>query len=119
MTIRNMVEKDSLANKYAADAPYGTLHTADPGTAGNATSEVSGGSPAYARKAISWSTASGTGVVSGAPVFDVPSGTTVAFAGVASTNVAAAATLRDSFDITDQAFASQGTFTVTYTYTQT
>lgn len=119
MTIRVMSEKDSLANKYAADAPFGTLHTGDPGTAGNATSEVSGGSPAYNRKAISWSTASGTGVVSGAPVFDVPSGTTVTFAGVAATVTPTTNNLKDSVAVTSQAFASQGTYTVTFTYTQT
>lgn len=119
MSIRVMAEKDSLANKYAADAPYGTIHTSDPGTGGNATGEVSGGSPAYARKAISWSTASGTGVVTGAPTFDVPSGTTVTYAGVAASSTATTNDLKDSVAVTSQAFASQGTYQVTYTYTQT
>lgn len=114
-----MAEKDSLANKYAADAPFGAIFTADPGTSGTATGEVSGGSPAYNRKAISWSTASGTGVVTGAPVFDIPASTTCTFAAVASSVTPGAATLKDKVAVTSQAFASQGTYTVTFTYTQT
>jgi hypothetical protein len=55
-------------------ALYGSLHTADPGTTG--ASEVSGGSPAYARKAITWATPITTGSVSGGTItFDVPAGT--------------------------------------------
>lgn len=118
MAIQIMVEKDSLANKYATDAPYGAVFTADPGTSGSASGEVTGGSPAYNRKAISWSTASGTGIVTGAPVFDIPASTTVIFAAVASSVTPAAATLRDKVAVTSQTFASQGTYTVTFTYTQ-
>lgn len=114
-----MAEKDSLANKYAADAPYGAIFTSDPGTSGTATGEVTGGSPAYNRKAISWSTASATGVVTGAPVFDVPSGSTVTFAAACSSVTPGAATLKDKTSVTSQAFASQGTYTVTYTLTVT
>jgi hypothetical protein len=58
-------------------------------------------------------------VVTGAATFDVASGSTVAYFGVANTNVAAAATVRDSVSVTSQAFASQGTYAVTATYTQT
>lgn len=121
MTIRNGVEKDSLANKYAADAPYGALFSADPGTAGNATNELpASGSPAYGRKAWNWSTSSGgAGVVTGTATFDVPSGQTPAFIGVCVSSVRTTADVRDSFDSVDQAFASQGTYAVTATYTQT
>ena len=42
-------------------------------------SEVSGGSPAYARKAITWdAAASGEMAASNQPEFDIPTGTTVA-----------------------------------------
>lgn len=114
-----MAQKDALANAYGTAAPYGAVFTADPGTSGTATGEVTGGSPAYARKSIGWSTASGTGVITGAPTFDIPASTTVTYAGVCSTNVAAAATVRDKTTVTSQTFASQGTYTVTFTYTQT
>ena len=59
---------------------FASLHTAY-STSG--ASEVSGGSPAYARKAITWSAASsGSKAASSSPVFDVPAGTTVAFVGL-------------------------------------
>lgn len=122
MPIRNEVERNSLASRYALDAPHGALFTADPGTTGSATGEVPAtGSPAYARKTITgnWATGAASGsAVTGSAVFDVPSGTTVAFIGVASSAVHGAATIRDSFDSVDQAFSSQGTYTVSFTYTQ-
>ena len=49
---------------------YASLHTADPGQSG--TSEVTGGLPAYARKAITMGAASnGQIAASTQPVFDV------------------------------------------------
>jgi hypothetical protein len=59
---------------------FASLHTAYSATG---TNEVNGGSPAYARKAITWSSASGgSKSASSSPVFDVPPGTTVAFVGL-------------------------------------
>lgn len=53
------------------------LHSGDPGATG-ANNEISGGSPAYARRAITWNAAaSGNLDSSAAPEFDVPGGTTV------------------------------------------
>lgn len=118
MAIRNLTQRNALATAYGAAAPNGALFTADPGTADAATNELTTtGSPAYARKSIGWGAASAS-TITGAPVFDVYSGATVAFAGVCVSATRGTADVRDSFDITDQAFASQGTFTVTYTYTQ-
>jgi hypothetical protein len=121
MSIRNVTQRNALANAYATAAPYGCLFSADPGTADAATNELTGGSPAYARKTLTgtWATpAASASVVTGAATFDVASGSTVAYFGVANTNVAAAATVRDSVAVTSQAFASQGTYAVTATYTQ-
>lgn len=121
MAIGVEAQRNELASAYALAAPYGTLHTANPGTTGTATAEVTGGSPAYARKTITGNWATGTAsssAVTGSAVFDVGSGVTVEWAGVASTNVAGAATIRDSYDTPTQNFSSQGTYTVTYTYTQ-
>jgi hypothetical protein len=120
VTIRVGAQKDALANAYAAAAPHLAGFTADPGATGAATNELTGGSPAYARKALGWTTASGgTGQVSGSATLDVPAGSTLAFIAVCNTNVAGAATVRDTFDLTDQPFVSQGQETVSVTYTQT
>lgn len=65
--------KTTLLNAYLGAAVYASLHTADPGTTG--ASEATGGSPAYARKVITWGSPS-AGVVSGGTVtFDIPAGT--------------------------------------------
>lgn len=117
MAIRVLAQRNAMATAYGVAAPYGALFTADPGTSGTATGEVSGGSPAYARKAISWGGPSAS-AVTGAPVFDVPSGTTVTFAAVCASSTATTADVRDSAAVTSQAFSSQGTYTVTLTYTQ-
>jgi len=73
----NALRTSSGASIISA-ATYVSLHTADPGTTG--ASEATGGSPAYARKAITWGTptfSSGTETVSSAATitFDVPAGT--------------------------------------------
>lgn len=115
MAIRNLSQRNALATAYGAAAPYGAIFTADPGTSDTATGEVSGGSPAYARKAMSWSAAAAS-AITGAPVFDVPAGTTVTYFGVCTS--ATGANVRDSVAITSQSFSSQGTYTVTATYTQ-
>ena len=53
-----------------------SLHSGDPSTTG--ANELTGGSPAYARKAVTWNAAaSGLRTNSGALVFDVPISTTV------------------------------------------
>jgi hypothetical protein len=117
MAIAVLAQRNALADAYGVAAPHGAIFTADPGTSGTATGEVTGGSPAYARKAMSWGAASAS-AITGAPVFDVPASTTVTFFGVCSSNVAGAATVRDKVAVTSQAFASQGTYTVTATYTQ-
>lgn len=114
MAIATDSMRQTVANGYTAAALYGSLHSADPGTTG--TNEISGGSPAYARKSLAW-TAGSTGTATASAVFDVPAATTPSFTGIFS--AASAGTFRDKADITDQAFSSQGTLTVNYTYTQT
>jgi hypothetical protein len=58
-----------------------SLHSGDPGTSG--ANELTGGSPAYARKAVTW-TAAAAGVRdnNAALTFDVPAATTVFFIGL-------------------------------------
>lgn len=115
MAIATTTEKNSLATKYGTDAAYAALFTADPGTTGSVTGEVTGGSPAYARKAITWGAAAG-GVITATVTFDVPAGTTVAYAAVCSASTSA--NLLDRVTVTSQNFATQGTYQLTLTYTQ-
>jgi hypothetical protein len=59
---------------------YLSAHTAYSATGG---SEVTGGSPAYARKAVSYATATGEArAATNTPTFDVPASTTVRFIGM-------------------------------------
>lgn len=118
MAIRNVTMRNLLATAYKTNAPYGALFTSDPGTADAATGEVTGGAPAYARKALSWGTAASSAVTSSATTFDVPSGTTVTYFGVTASSTAGTADVRDSVAITSQTFASQGQYTITATFTQ-
>jgi len=91
------------------------LHTGDPGAADTAANEVTGGSPAYARKAIAWN-AAGTPTpgsmddsTNGA-VFDIPAGTTVAW--ISGWNTAGTSRYFKKA-VTNEVFGSQGTYTVT------
>ena len=60
-----------------------SLHTDYPGT--TQANEVTGGSPAYARKTVSWGSASAGAVTqSGSAVFDVPPNTTVKWIGLST-----------------------------------
>lgn len=117
MAIAVLAQRNALVTAYIAAAPYGAMFTADPGTSGTVVGEVTGGSPAYNRKALSW-TAASSSASSGSGVFDIPSGTTVTYAGVTVSVTPATSDLRDKAAVTSQAFASQGTYTLTTTYTQ-
>ena len=75
----NTTGKNAMLNAIGELAIYVSLHTAYPATSGN---ELTGGSPAYSRKSITWSEASnGSMVASNSPVFDVPAESTVAAVG--------------------------------------
>lgn len=88
-----------------------SLHTADPSTTG--ANEVSGGSPAYARKAVSWAAASGGSAgITGSVVFDIPASTTVAYFGLWSASTAG--TFRGGGALSaSETFGGQGTYTLT------
>lgn len=75
-------EKNAILDARSGSWVAASLHSADPSTTG--ANELTGGSPAYARKAITWGSGSGGQVVSvtTAQVFDVPAGSTVAFIGI-------------------------------------
>lgn len=113
MAIQTATQRNTLANAYATAAAFGAVYTTAPG--GSAGTEPSGGSPAYARKALSWSSASGS-VVTATPTFDIPASTTIVGFGVHT--LVTAGTYLDGAAVTSQAFSSQGTYAVTATYTQ-
>lgn len=79
MPIATTTQRNNLADRYSDEALYVSLHTADPDTTG--TSEVTGGSPAYARKAITWSAPGAGATVSAIVDFDVPANTAITHVG--------------------------------------
>ncbi len=104
--------KDILLDSSASWPPaYAAAHNVDAPT--DNTTEPSGGSPAYARKAITFAASSGgSKALNGTlPVFDIPPGFTVKSIGLWS--ALTAGTLYGYFDVTDEAFAGQGTYTLT------
>src|SRR5690242_6490262 len=103
--------KNLMLDALAAVMLRVALHTGDPGAAKQASNEVTGGSPAYARKAIAWNAAAAANLDSSdAPVFDVPAGTTVTWVSFWNT----AGTVRyGKKQVTAEAFGAQGTYTLT------
>lgn len=95
---------------FSGTAAHASLHTADPGSGGG--SEVSGGSPAYARKSISWAAPSSGSVATDANiVFDVPGSTTITHLGYWSASSGGTFYGSRALD-TNQTFATQGTYTI-------
>lgn len=115
MAVQTNAMKNIISDAYKAAATHGAIYTTAPGA--SAGTEPSGGSPAYARKALSWGSSSNGVVSTTGTVFDVPASTTIVGAGVHS--AISAGTYYDGAGVTSQAFASQGTYTVTYTFTET
>lgn len=102
--------KNVMLDAIGAVAVYASLHTADPGATG--TSEATGGSPAYARKSITWNAASGGALDNNAnPIFDVPAGT---FTHFGLWSAVTAGTYYGSGALSSsETFAAQGTYTLT------
>ena len=109
----SVLERQRLLDAFGTQYGFASAYSADPGATGTA-NELSGGSPAYARKAITWASASaGTPSVKALaatfPVFDVPAGSTVSFIGFWT--LSAGGTYGGCIDVTDEAYAGQGTYT--------
>ena len=97
--------KNSMLNSLGALLTLCALYTDDA-----CTTEVTGGNPAYARKAITWAGANaGSMAANGTlPAFDVPV-CTVKGVGL----LIAAGTKWVTINVTDEVFAAQGTYTIT------
>ena len=103
--------KHLMLEGFAGSAVWGSLHTADPST--NGANEVTGGSPAYTREAISWAAAASGSVSSDANiVFDVPGTTTITHFGYWSASADGIFYGSRALD-TQQSYATQGTYTIT------
>ena len=102
--------RNVMVDALGAVAVRWALHTGDPGAANTASNEVTGGSPAYARKAVAWNAASGGAATqNGDVVLDVPASTTVAWVSLWNS----AGTVRYlKKDVTDEVFGAQGTYTI-------
>lgn len=99
---------------YAAMATHGAVYTTAPG--GTAGTEPSGGSPAYARKPLTWTGGTVDGTITATATFDIPAGATIVGIGVHS--ALTGGTYYDGTTVTSQAFGSQGTLVVTFSYAQ-
>jgi hypothetical protein len=92
---------------------YASIHSSDPG--GTGTAELTGGSPAYARKPLVWDPASGkVAAVTGGnlPTFDIPAGSTAAYMGFFS--ALTSGTFRGSQALSaSETYVGQGTLVVT------
>lgn len=94
----------------AAVAAYISLHTASPGTTG--TSEVTGGSPAYARQAVTWAPITGGTGITNDPQFNIPAGVTVTHFGLWSAATGGTFYGGDPLSASE-VYAAQGTYTLT------
>jgi hypothetical protein len=86
-----------------------SAHSGNPGAAGTQ-NELSGGTPAYARKAITWNTSTGQNLdSSNQPVFDVPAAGAVRYVGYWNTD---GSVFYGSQQVTEEVYGSQGTYTL-------
>lgn len=114
MALATDAMKTVMLNAYKAEATWLSLHTADPGSTG--ASEVSGGTPAYARKQTTWGTPA-SGSMTGSKVsIDVPATTVVA---VGVWTASSAGNYRDKLTIPSTTVSANATIDVTPTITIT
>jgi hypothetical protein len=116
MAIQTATARTIMATQYSTQiGKFGALSTTAPGS--SAGTEVTGGAPAYARIAPAWGTAASSAItVTAASAFNVPASTTVV--GYEHYDASTAGNYLDGCGVTSQAFASQGVYSITPTYTQ-
>lgn len=104
-------ELNVMADAESARVVWVSLHTADPSTTG--ANEVTGGSPAYARKqAVRNAAAGGVAALTASLLFDIPAGTTVTHIGYWS--AVTGGTFRGSVQLgAPESFAGQGQLSLT------
>lgn len=107
---------NTLASTYAGLGSFVGLATASPGATSSPTGEATGGSPAYARLATTWSAGS-VGVQNGTAVTINVSAATYTYMLVASSS--SGNNMQDNVSITSVVMGSQGQIIVTPQYSQT
>lgn len=107
---------NSLAAAYAGYGSWVGLATGAPGTTSTPSSEATGGSPAYARKATTWSAGS-TGVQNGTAVTIDVAAATYTYVLIASNS--SGNNMTDNASITSVVMGAQGQIVVTPTFTET
>lgn len=105
MGVFSNASKTTMLNSLSPS--HASLHSAAPGDTG--ANEISGGSPAYARKAVTigTSTSGGPRALSADVTFDVPA-VTVAYVGFWT--ALTGGTFVGYHDVTDETFAAQGQY---------
>ena len=100
MAIQTATQKENLAIAYGTNATYAALYTTAPGA--SAGTEPSGGSPAYARKALTWVPGSTDGVntatVTSAGLLVAGGARVVVSAGTVGTGAVVVVTCPDALD---------------------
>ena len=100
----NATAKNLMLTELASVATKAALLNAS-------STELTGGTPAYARKDLTWGTAAaGAVAITNDPVFDIPVGATVAY--VRLYNAAGDVQYGD-YAVTNETYGGQGTYTVT------
>lgn len=116
MAIAVTTTKQTMSNYYATLGTYIGLATGAPGSTATPSNEASGGSPAYARVATTWTAGSG-GVNNGSAVTINVAAATYTYILLASAS--SGNNMIDNASITSVVMSAQGQIVVTPTYTQT
>ena len=108
----NATAKNVALDAVGTQNGYMSLHTASPATAANEL--TASGSPAYARKAITYAAANaGAKAINGTmPAFDVYAGAVVSCVGFCASGTRGTSDINVDYDVTDETFAGQGVYTV-------
>lgn len=114
MAIAVTATKNALCTTYAAQGNYISVHTASPG--GTGANEASGGSPAYARVATTWGSASASTITGSQVTINLPSGT-YTYAGIWT--AATSGTFIDQVAISSTTLGSQGSLLLTPSFAMT
>jgi hypothetical protein len=118
MAIAVTTTKNTMATYYGTLGTYIGLATGNPGSTATPSNEVTGGSPAYARVATTWGSASGGAITGTAVTINTPAAT-ITYIILASAATTGAANMIDNASITSVVMSGQGQIVVTPTYTQT
>jgi hypothetical protein len=116
MAIAVTTTKNTMATYYGTLGAYIGMATGAPGSTATPSNEVTGGSPAYARIATTWGSASGGAITGTACTINTPAAT-VTYILVASAS--SGNNMIDNASVTSVVMSGQGQIVVTPTYTQT